>query len=366
MLTVFIYTAEGLAEVFKPKRDPRSGIVQPKLGKGKNAGANYILRRNKQEFGLNASALWQVERQAKAFFQENAPYDVFIPQNAFFLSKLMSGEMPDKVYFGIGYNKDLRRWRDRFDFLDIFSWAKRAQDETGGPELVLWDASSYQAFNTMDPENVPTKFDEMTYSRIFTAMNKEMISNRIGGRGYDELEDFFEVTGVKGKVLSAWDLIIDKKFEKAVMESIDFCRDKKSNQIVIDRYVGGRKMNPAQRFYTPFELAEAVYLFDNEGIEFKLGPVTEQKFDSVIRDFMRRERDADYGSIWMTLPPGRRASYLDDERSVRINEPLSEIERKLDGDPQYKKWLGQVMDPFSKRTDGLQKRMYQFQEVVRK
>jgi len=366
VLTVFIYTAEGLAEVFKPKRDSRSGIVQPKLGKGKNAGANYVLRRNKQEFGLGARELGLVEHQSRAFFQEDAPYDVFIPQNAFFLSKLMSGKVPDKVYFGLGYNQDLGAFGDRLDFLDIFSWAKRAQDKTGGPELVLWDAWLYQAFNTMDPDLAPKTFDEKTYSKLYSAINTEVNFGRVRGRGSDSLEDFLKVTGVRGKVISAWGSILEPKFRDSVMEAIDFCRDKESKGLTINRYVGGPNMTPAQKLYTPFELAEAIYLYDTEGIEFKLGPVTEQKFDSVIRDFMRKERDADYGSIWMTLPPGRRASYLDDERSVRIKDPLAEVERKIGANPQYKNWLRGVMTPFSQPTDNLQKRLYRLEEVVRR
>lgn len=364
MLIVFIYAAEDLVEVFNPKRDPISGVTQPKLGKGKKAGASYILRRNNQEFKLDDVGVRRVERQAKAFFQSNAPYEVFIPQNTFFLSKLMSGNVPPKVYFGMGYNKDLMRFGDRLDFLDIFSWAKRAQDEIGEPELILWDASSYQAFNTMGPNDVPNKFDEKTYSKIFTAMYKEMNSNRINGRGYDKLEDFFEVTGVKGKVLSAWNLITDDRFQDAVMEAIDFCRDKGSEDLVFDRYVGSPDMSQAQKFYTPFELAEAIYLFDNEGIEFKLGPVTEQRFDSLIRDFIRTERGADYGSIWMTLPPGRRASYLDDERSARFGDSMEDIENKLRSDPKYAGWLSQIGRPFEKKADGLQKRMYQIGKVL--
>jgi hypothetical protein len=336
-----------LETLFQVKSDPETGVTQPQLGNSRGS-LNYILSRNKQEFKLNEEGMRKAYLTAKAFFQPWAPYQVFIPQNAFFLEKVMSGSVP-KVYIGLGYNGDLEKG-ERVDLLDMFCWASGAQYEVSQPELVVWDASSYWALNEMNLRKVPSVLNSQTSKEVLEILVKELKTNERVQRNSDLREKYLlsilKATGVKGRILDAQDYYLNPKFQEAFQECLEFCVEKKEGDLSIQNFVGPREFNPAQRLYTPLEMAEALFLFDQEGIDFKLGPPSEQKYDALIRKLVRQNRNARYGSIWYTRPPGRKQSYLADERSVLFSDPLSVREEKLKDEP-YRKWLEGVVKEFS-------------------
>jgi len=348
VLIVFIYSAQDLAKLFAVKTDPDTGVTQPQLGNSRGS-LNYILARNKQEFKLNDKGMYRAYKTASAFFQPWAPYQVFIPQNSFFLEKVMFGNVPQKVYIGLGYNGDLDKG-ERADILDFFCWAKGAQSEISQPELVIWDASSYWALNEMDPRKVPPTLNPETAKEVLEILVRELKVNEKVQRNSDLREKYLRsvlaATEVKGRVLDSRDYYLDPKFQAAFQECLEFCNNSEGERLSLRTFVGPREFNLAQRLYTPLEMAEALYLFDQEGIEFKLGPPSEQKYDALIRKFVRQNRNGNYGSIWYTRPPGRKQSYLADERSVFFSDSSPIRESKLQ-DSSYQKWLDGILREFT-------------------
>jgi len=334
--------------LFQVKKDLDTGVTQPQLGNSKGS-ISYILARNKQEFKLDESGMQKTYQATKAFFQPWAPYQVFIPQNNFFLEKVMSGNTPKKVYIGLGYNADLEKG-ERVDILDFFCWAKGAQYEKSQPELVIWDASSYWTLNEMDPKKVPSAINPETAKEILEILVRELKNNEKVQKNSDLREKYLRsvlsATEIKGRVLDSRDYYLDPKFQAAFQECLEFCNDQERERLVVRTFVGPREFNLAQRLYTPLEMAEAVYLLDQEGIDFKLGPPSEQKYDALIRQFVRQNRNSGYASIWYTRPPGRRQSYMADDRSVTFNDSPQVRESKLQ-DLSYQKWLDGILREFT-------------------
>lgn len=349
MLIIFIYAAQDIADLFQVKKDSDSGVTQPKLGNSQGS-LKYILDRNKQEFKLDKKSMEKAEKAVRVFFQPWAPYQVFIPQNAFFLERVLSGKTPEKVYVGLGYNGTLEEKGERVDILDFFCWARGAQEGISKPELLIWDASSYWALNEMDTRKIPSKLTSNTAKEILEILVKEIKGNERVERNSDLREKYLgsilKATDVKGRVLDARDYYSDPKFQAAFQECLEFCVESKEGVLRVQNFVGPKEFNPAQRLYTPLEMAEALYLFDQEGVEFKFGPPSEQGYDSLIRQVVRSNRDANYGSIWYTRPPGRRQSYLPDERSITFSDTFQIIEEKLKDQP-YQKWLEGILREFT-------------------
>jgi len=369
VLIIFIYAAEEIASLFETKIDPNSGIRQPQFGKGNNIGAKYLLERNRREFKQDYQQLRESKRIIESFFQPYAKYQVFIPQNSFFLEKVLRGETPKKVYIGIGFSNEVCSKGERIDLLDFYSWAKRAQKQAGSPELIVWNAACYSVLNELSPELIPKKFSSSSAEQILELLTEDLDKNAAVKENSllrtRYLRSFLETTEVKGRVIDAAERFKEPKFIAAFQECLEYCYDPESGSIGPSRFVGFGQANSASKLYTPLEMAEAVYLLDTEGIEFKLGPVTEQRFDSFIREVVFQNRQQRYGSIWYTLPPGRKPSYLADSRSINFLDDEAEIEKKL-SDLRYRQWLSSVTDPFCGYLEPLPERIVNLKSKIQK
>ncbi|MFH0701614.1 MAG: hypothetical protein V2A62_04205, partial [Candidatus Woesearchaeota archaeon] len=204
MLIIFIYAAQDIADLFRVKSDSDTGVTQPKLG-NTSGDLRYILERNAREFKLDYSDMEKAREVIQFFFQPWAAYQVFIPQNSFFLERILSGKVPQKVYIGLGYNDTLAENGERVDILDFFSWAKGVQDKIPELELVIWDASSYWLFNEMDPRTMPRELRQDSASEILRILSAELENNPKVRRNCalwgKYLQAISKATGVKSKIL---------------------------------------------------------------------------------------------------------------------------------------------------------------------
>ncbi|MCK4589042.1 MAG: hypothetical protein KAT77_01245 [Nanoarchaeota archaeon] len=353
-MVVFTNEYEAIAELFKVKKSGIDSVAQPRLGTKKRKGAKYVQRSNENIFNLNQEELKQRIKIFEAILQPGLSYNIFLPQNKIFFEEVMQGKIPQQVYIGLGYNDKLNVNGERLDILNLFSWAKRAQQGIPELELIIWDASCYQAVNMLDPKKIPAQFSADTAQEILGTLGQTLKENS-QIRENSELREkylkaFMSTLDIKGRVIPARDYLTgqETEYSKQFQKCLDFCRDPSTDQLKIVRAVQfGKIPDRAKVLYTPMEIAEALLLLETYGNDIKLGPTSEKCFDKFIVAAARELNGAQYKSIWYTRPPGKPASYLtNDGNSIDFNDSTDIIGKKLENQ-SYRNWLGDVIKPFS-------------------
>ncbi|MEK6892148.1 MAG: hypothetical protein AABX25_03110 [Nanoarchaeota archaeon] len=351
MLVIFTVEVGNIARLFEPK------IVydakQPKLAGKKRGGAEYIAYRNQNEFGLSESELSEKRRIFEAFFQPGSAYEVFVPSNKLLFDRVMSGNTPASIYKGVSYNPFLVQYGERFDNLDFFSWARRLQQIIPGCRLIVYDAGMYQLINGMDESRLPRKFSGTMASSILEELQTALSSNA-EVRDNTELRNRYlkamlETTGVKGEVVDSRKVLTpdNQDFVDAFQETLEYCRDKSTDNLSISKFVTYKRYGTEfAKSYTPLVIAEALWLY-GLGNDAKLGPSTEVEFDSLIRKAMLEQKNAPYLFVWYTRNP-KNTQYSD---NLFFKDTPEDIRTKL-ADPEYRKFVGKLIVPFSEFDAG--------------
>jgi hypothetical protein len=356
---------ERIAEVFDPTSfDPDFNIRQPALRAGKRRkGADYVRYMNevgpnggKEPYRLERSELEEKAQVLESFKQNDRAFEVFIPSSCLrgFFDQVMRGDLPQGAYKGVSYNPNLIRDGEKLGNLDFFSWARRVQSVVPDFELTVLDASPYQVINEMGnlvryPGQLqPYEFEEWFYGMLEKGVssNGELAENCEIRNRY--LKAMLEVSGVKGRVVSALDLIKDK--DPQLIEALRTARflcgvDTPSGGIItVDKAVDYRRYNGTfAKTYTPAVVAEALYFLSNNGIKAKLGPTSEVAFDKLIGKMMRRETD-DYNFFWYNRPfekQGRR------DTQIYFGDSEDDVNTKLAKDEGYRNWVSDIVEDMS-------------------
>ncbi|HLD06365.1 MAG TPA: hypothetical protein VJC16_02415 [Candidatus Nanoarchaeia archaeon] len=248
--------------------------------------------------------------------------------------------MPQQLryFMGFGYNPDLGRCGERLDVLDYFRWFAIA-----GWNPVLLDASAYYIVNRMSPKKVPEGCSaERLIGIIMDELGKkpEIAENSLIRREY--LAAMGGCLGIQGRIVDAREMMVSHRYIRALEEMLEFMK-------VADEGTVGKLLpkdaNRASRLYIPLELAEAQY-FLQEGIAAKFGPRTEEFFDDLIVEALRKKTV--YTTVWCPSPPeGIPTGYLRGTSGcITFSDSPEQVIAKLRDEP-YRSWMAGVIRPFA-------------------
>ncbi|MBI2129787.1 hypothetical protein HYX19_04735 [Candidatus Woesearchaeota archaeon] len=144
---------------------------------------------------------------------------------------------------------------------------------------------------------------------------------------------------------------------------LDFCRDPEKQKLTILRSI--RKNNGSfNALYAPLEVAEATYLAELLGVDYKLGPTSEAPFDRIILDLSRKISDNPFKMIWYSEVPDRPTSYLKgNQKCVYLTDSPEEIHNKLKDDT-YSQWLLDVLKPFNASSLNLEENICNISKAI--
>jgi len=150
-------------------------------------------------------------------------------------------------------------------------YQKRIEDLIGEiPKIFLFDASSYDAINSLDSE-----FNGDVVDRVLNLSDSSSLEYR--SRIFQRMS---EISGLTTEVISTPDLINTKEYRNALEEELDQKNSKENlwKQLLPVRF----RNNPISLLYPPMEVAEAKALSELYGVGIKFGPEKERGFDSLI------------------------------------------------------------------------------------
>lgn len=330
---------------------------QPALkSRGGIRGADYFKFLNediKNPLGLNEEEMKSRQADLEAFLQRNREFKTFIPTLCLkaFVRNLLAGEIPANAYKGVSYNPNLLRDGEKFDNLDFYAWAARLQKKFRGFDLTILDASPYQVLNEMGESDWPSDLsDEEFPFWFYENMARGIESSGTLGANCElrsrYLQAMLEASGVKGKVVSALDLI--KSGDPILLESMKEARKTcgvrvLNNRLAVDRPVFYKRNGTEfAKSYTPAVVAEALYFLRANGIKAKLGPTSEVEFDNLISKAIGA-KCPDYNFFWFTRPFEKTATR---EGRIYFNDSPDSVMAKLQN-PDYSRWVGDVSSDFS-------------------
>lgn len=359
---------ERIAQLFAVNCSMDGSIVQPSLGSKRKKGAEYVRSRNEDEFHLDDASIEERTRVFEALFQPSLAYQIFLPQNKSMFEQVMQGNYPKEIYVGLGYNPDLSEKGERIDMLDFFSWFKRYHDAVNGARLTVWNAASYQVVNEHNREMDFDYSDNVAKAVLNTIqdlfdVNRTVASNSSLRAKY--IQTMIDLFGVNAQVISAEERLGTVLFSNCVQRALDFCREPEQQKLKILKSV--RKNNGSfDTLYTSLEAAEALYLAEIHGIDYKLGPTSEAPFDRFILDISRMISDVPFKMIWYSMPPNRPASYIKcDQNCIYLTDSPKEVRVKLQ-DSSYAQWLGDVVKPFNNPSLSLEENIHSISQAILK
>lgn len=338
---------QRIAELFAPKS--YYGVNQPKLGSKSRSGTSYVSYRNKKDFKLDQASLRDRREIFEAIFQPDEVSVIFVPTNKLLFDSVMAENPPTSIYKGVSYNPFLVQYGERFDNLDFFSWARRAQDRLPQLRFLVYDAGIYQVINEIDESQLPQKFDSRMAEKILEELQRTFSSNQ---RVRDNVEirrrylkALLEGTGVSGEFIDSSNILTpaNTAFVEAFQGALDYCRDKSSDTLTIDRFVKYRRYEgDFSKSYTPLVIAEALWLYTTRGNLAKLGPTTEIEFDALIRQAMSELRGVPYLVVWYTRPDKSPDVYIN---NLFFGDTPDTVTKKL-RDPTYRRYVEGLLAPF--------------------
>jgi len=172
-------------------------------------------------------------------------------------------------YLGIGgYNIPLRCL---LFTIALGKYQERIRKLTGEtPRIFLFDASSYDAINSLDPQ-----FSGNIIDRILDLSDSDSLDYR--NRMFQRMA---EISGLKTEVIPTQDLIDTIEYRDSLDEILKQRERMQSSwkQLVPPRF----RSNPISLLYPAMEVAEAKALSKLYGIGIKFGPKGEKGFDALI------------------------------------------------------------------------------------
>ena len=305
-------------------------------------------------------------RVFNALIQPGSAYQIFSPKIEDLYYNIMRGEYPEEIYIGLGYNGGLSKKGEKIDILDFLSWAKKVQNIFPKMKLTVWNAASYQVVNL---HNKPINYiydnnlADSIVSDILDLIEKEdEISHNVSLRT-QYIQTIVDLFDLNCQVIQAEDKMKTEQFLNNFQLALDYCRDNNKQNLEIIRGVN-RPKNCFAALYTPLEVAEALYLNEMYGCEYKLGPISEAPFDKIIFDISRQERKHYYKFIWYSKPPGRPASYLKSgKKSIYFGDTPEVIREKLE-EVTYRVWLQDVIKPFGNPSLSLEENIIKISRLI--
>lgn len=359
-------TIRKISQLFQFRQKNINAITQSKLGTKRLDNIEYVVYRNEKDFHLGIDELKQRLKIFETLIQPRLAYQIYIPHNEYLFDTIMRGKYPQEVYIGMGYNGKLSTRGERIDILNFLSWAKRVQYILPKMKLTVWNASTYEVVNV---NNIPNNYvynDSIAasiVSDVLALIEKENEISQNASLRTQYIQTMINLFDLNCQVIQAEDEMERDQFLKNFQLALNYCRDQDKQNLEIVRAVN-RSKSCFAALYTPLEVAEALYLNEMHGCEYKLGPLSEAPFDRIILDISRQERKNSYKIIWYSKPPGRSASYLQsDEKSIYFGDAPEVVREKLE-DVTYRVWLQDVIKPFGNPSLSIEENIIKISEEI--
>jgi hypothetical protein len=347
---------EAVVRVFDAEKYCRQfSVAQPKPRGKFRLGPGYIADLYKRSVSEGDPEKYRPERfkeilaEFEAFIQnERRGFLVFIPKaslKAFLISVFRRNPIFTKsAYKGVSYNPNLTLQGEKFDNLDFFSWAAYVQRLVPGFELVIYDASLYQAINMLGEIKFPGgDIARWFYDLLITTQQKEPKFAKNCSMRRQYLQAMLKATGIRGRYLDTEDIIRDNwpELEGSFKDALAACRavPKKNKLLELGKFVSYRRYGTEfAKSYTPAVVAESLFFQRVYGVNSKLGPTSELGFDNIIDQTMK-QRGLPYSFFWYSRP-------FEGKNSIYFNDSPEVIAEKL-MDTAYRDWIDTVLAPFT-------------------